>query len=703
MLNITRLSHARVIWDQFYQKYHPVSQALNHKRQYSLPMLSQDFLKDIEKNREKYENATIVLQSLWRRIRERDTLIRVNPKGDHSGDFNHLVNFHPKKNPAVRKSLNKRKLDELQQAIEKCDFSASIFDDKTLPQLALSLFDSGTITQQQIYTLLEHHQTIKDYPQIGYFPILNADGAFTSVAKEYLLPSLTNRQYVKGLTTKELEEFRLMIATLPKSEQFFYITDTGKLTTQKNYHQLGHTLIDLDGMMRLKSNHLVHLSAGARDALGLVSFGLRDYIRPMPRLGPMGIDDIEQGVNHRARYAALNFPATKPYEIIHDYKNVNDLEATSHDVYHSNVMSLIPDNFLKILERFVSLTRANTGIKWSIEIWDWVDCDYIYFFHKLGRTPKTNNPKETTALMCGMLEYGNGTSSTDISIGGSLLRDNTPTPLGILVFIDMIVNRPIWLELGIDPSYLTGQYGKYYKMIEQMYDNYIDEKDDIRIQVLKALTYIKLSNSGHLVSFKTINQIINENQQNFVNHLAFNKRPKMNMNKSSNTIEFTCFDQYFTINSLYTLINNSISNPQNTGQIRDTAKHYYASSIIQLGYTKQQALVYTNQKQQGNSESTAQFVANPTLLNWIQDNLQSVALWSFTLVAIPCVLLYGMYQVYQAQRAFNEIFLSINSVNDIETGSIDMPSLTNSQYRFYQPDAANSFELAIPQTNTHSV
>ncbi|WP_133127064.1 hypothetical protein [Legionella nagasakiensis] len=662
MLNIKRMDDARLIWHKFNLKYKDLSPGISLERQalYTKKDVSTDFLRDVSARETEYTEAAQRLQAFWKRLRSKDTLIQVNPKGNHSGDFHHLLNYHPKKNNGIKKSINKRKLDALSMAIDAGNWGDVIFKDATLPQLALSLFGSGKISQQQIYTILERHQTLKDYPLMADFEILNPDGSFSHAAKELLLPRLRQRSYVNGLSSAQLEEFRLMIAALPKSEQYFYVTEKGKLKEHREYRQLGNTLTQLDGILNA-GGALFHLSAGARDAFGLATFGLKEYVRPMPRLGQQMLADIEHGVAHRARYAALNYPDTKPYENIHNYEGVNDLEATSHDVYHGNVMSTIPENFLKALKRFVDISRTHTGCQWSKEIWDWVDNDYIYFFHRYGRTPNTDDIGRSTELLCDMLAYGNGTTVRSVSAGGSLLRRGRPTPLGILIFLDMIKNRLDWFELNINPDRLTGRFGFYYSLIDKLYDDYLKDEEDVRIQVLKIQAYLELRDQDQVQSFKAVNEIIDAEKQTLLSKLEFKKRPKADVDKLSNTIEFRLDNELIKISSLREMVKNHYRHTHK--DTSPTAEGYYAKAILELGYERvPQASVYAHLRQQGATDRHAQFLVKPTLSNWMADNPWKVVLWSLTLVAIPFLFIYGAIQVYYAQQNYVNLSKKVTPV-----------------------------------------
>lgn len=180
ILKIIELAEAQDVWRQFYLKYQKVSPAIspNKKNLYEKREVSNEFKEFLNKGddndpaaREDMVKAARKLQGFWRKRTQVDRLVKINPErlltvnseGNHSSDFNHLLNYDKKKNKDVKKSVNKVKLDKLFMAIEKGNWDDPIFHDETLPQLTLSLFSSNKISQQQTYTILERHQTLKDY------------------------------------------------------------------------------------------------------------------------------------------------------------------------------------------------------------------------------------------------------------------------------------------------------------------------------------------------------------------------------------------------------------------------------------------------------------------------------------------------------------------------------------------------------------
>jgi len=659
---------AKRLWHEFNSKYSNLAEGISAQRKilYAQGEISAEFRDFIVKNEEKVTKAAIAIQNWWRRLRQKDTLVKVNPAGNHTGSFNHLVNYNEKTNHNVKKSLNKAKLDSLDQAIKSGNWDDPIFNDPTLPQLALTLYDSEKITQQQIYTLLERHQTLKDFPLRNTYKILDENEQFTQEAREFLLPIIRNRFHLRDLADESIEEFRLMVAALPGSEQVFYTTGIGKLAEEgiveeSIKHSLGLRLLGLDAMFFGK-NQLIHLTSGARDALGLVRFGLDEYVRPMPRLGVQKLGDIEHGVKHQARYAAVDYPETKPYKNIHDYLNVKDLEATSHDVYHGNVMSTIPKNFLFVLWRFIDISRAKTGYMWSKEIWDWVDTDYLYFFHQQKDfeadwlNQQMTQLKFSTELFFDLLNYGNGTSRREVSEDGSVLREDKPTPMGVFIFIDMVQNRNDWLQLKIDPNYLAEPFKQYYLAAKEIYE-YI-KNDEPKIQLLKYNIYVQLKEQKvpkALQSFQSLNTIINARQSTV---LAFNKVKKEDEIAKSNqdwvnTVYFTYDGKSVTKKTIANMVLGMVSEHYMKNHIGVTADSeavgHYWNSIITLGYATDEAEHYVKLREQGMPDEEAQFIARPNLENWIKYNFLVTTLCCMTVVG-TIVLLYGAYQVYQQAK-----------------------------------------------------
>lgn len=575
---IQTIQHAQDLWERFNQKYTNLIPGISDTKK----LRYEKKLSDEEPAAKKYEDVDIrrarILQRFWQRKRAQDTLIPINLNGNHHGNFKHLVNQQP-----IKRSLNAQKQALLQEAMVNAHWDAPIFKDDTLPQLAMSLFASGKITQQQVYSILERAQTIQDYAYEKTYSILDENNQFTPEAKELLIKKIQHLKYLNPLSAQQLETFRLLILTLPPSERFFYTTSYHRWN---NLHSLAHRLYHLDAVY-LISNQVLNLSCGARDALGLARFG-EEYVRPMPRLGKLSVDDIEHGVVHAARYAALGYPETQAYgDVLHGWSNVNHFEAISHDIYHGHIMSLIPSNLLKALQRFASITRNQTGHRWSKEIWDWIDGDFNHFFHNRIQTNNFNSRK-TTTLFCDMLMYGTGSTKPEYIQGGYLTQTHLSTSSfeltlhGAMIYLDMIQNQSEWLKLNINPNYLGSPFYEHYNAIKNIYAFIQD--DDLVAKIAKCMLYVAYSQKTILVKPDVIFNFINQTKEKF----SIKKRKKSDTNDKDliNTIYLAYGDQAFSLNNgLKQMILDACIY---TDEIQKTN---FCSAILN-GYTEKEAHAY---------------------------------------------------------------------------------------------------------------
>lgn len=377
----------------------------------------------------------------------------------------------------------------LEMQLLKGDWNNEIFQEVDLPYYALFLVQQRKITFQQFATIMERWQTFKDFPQLKTYKIIDEKGEFTEQAQTILIPQLNKHKFLKEMNAVELQDLKALIAALPLSEQIFYTTDAGKFNSEGV--SLGHTLLNL-GTLNKCDDQLLHMSAGVFDAVGLVRFGIDDYIRPLHRLGMQSVDDIEIGVRAGTRMTALNFPGTTPYGNIHGYNNVCDLEATMHDKYHAYVMSSIPKSLLHAIWYMVDTIRKETGLKWSKEIWTLIDCELNYFYgnHKNNKNAPLSN-EEMSKLFCTLIKIGN---NDIIQLGhyASLVSGGKPGPLFILILLDMYRNPENWKNYQIEAQFLGDKFKDYY--YGEMASIYPKIKDDpLPIQILKCQLFYHLN------------------------------------------------------------------------------------------------------------------------------------------------------------------------------------------------------------------
>ena len=584
----------------------------------------------------------------------------------------HLVNY-PTTKGSVKRSFNKAKLESLGQAIATGNWSDPIFNDPTLPQLAMSLFAKGTITKQQTISTLERTQTLNDYFIENTYPIFKPDGeTLTAEAEQFLLPILEERnKQLKPLSKEQIKEFRWLVASLPKSEQFFYTTSVKTKSGREPTNHLQDTLVALSAAYKT-DNSMVHLSCGARDALGLARFGQERYVPPIDRFGIQTPDNIEEGVRQSARYAALSYPETPSFKPgLHGHSLVNDYEATTHDAYHSNVMSTMTPEIRAALLYLVDVIRPKMKHTWSLELWDYIDADFMHTFrtHQQSSTEKLT-PQQTTELFCTLLLRGSGGGS-HFSNGGFLARrDKEPfdfleinfadvfqkknvvsnwdlTVQGAIVYLDMINNKKKWQEMAINPSHLTPPFLEHFKLINNIYPGIKENKQEV--QWLKCLLYIQLSPTDRKVSFPIIAKLIDEDE-NILNKLEL-KRPSKEGGLPIN-------DKTSPKNSLHLTYNGSLVSLQTVQNILlgkyladfENDDNNKRPDTVQ-GITK-----YCAYRTAGNSHEQAligltkglgqMFKANPTSANWY---LSHPVLAKFT--TIPLIrALFQTYIEWQVQK-----------------------------------------------------
>lgn len=437
--------------------------------------------------------------------------------------------------PLITEPLEEGQLAALKNALTLGDWTSPVFQETLLPQYALSLHLAGTITFHQFCTVMERWQTFKDFPPLHTYKLLDEAGEFTEAAKNIWLPAQNKGRILKPLDKEQQENLKVLISTLPASEQIFYTTEVGKLQDEKE-DSLGNTLLRLDLVQKEKekegTSYLIHASAGVFDALNLVRFGIDEYVRPLHRLGAQTVDDIEAGVRAGVRMTALNFPDTVPYGDIHGYDDVTDFEATMHDKYHGLVMSAMPKRIVAAILHVVDVLREETKLKWSKEMWILIDAELTYplasFKHKkmVGQSNE-----EMTKLFCTTLKAGNS-SAFQVTQYGALIMGGKPTDLFILLLLDMYANPDQWAKYHIEPRFLSERFKDYYE--GEMSEIYSLIKDDpLPIQVLKCQLCYYINDETHtrkqniMRRFKEIAAIIDANQTTILNKLVFKKTLKL--------------------------------------------------------------------------------------------------------------------------------------------------------------------------------
>ncbi|MCC5014844.1 MULTISPECIES: hypothetical protein [unclassified Legionella] len=398
--------------------------------------------------------------------------------------------------------------------------------DPTFPEIVVGLYDSNYshgMQAQQLLTLLELYQSQLQRP--GLRPvrnragevemlrspqpyitsinrILDENGLFTEEAKKFLLPLLNQPGRLKSVNeNNDYEEFRRLVAQLPPSEQIFY-TVIASSTAQLTRNVLGESAVTeipfqladhfnkLDGVKISDELPLLIPTCGLRNAIGILRYGVDNYIPIEPQFGVKSMTDIEEAYRERHhRLAFLYYPYTPDPGAVHNSPLDTYLGVFAHDKYHSDVVSSMPDYARNGLLRFADIIRGKTGIDWSDELWIWIDADFRYF--------KSNevDPLSAPGIVhfCTMLDT---LQLPDIESGKPygqiLIKGIGPSSVGLLAMLDMVENKKDWQAIGLDPDLLPDasqmrtlptrrstkllhkplDYKKYFTRIEEMVNHH---------------------------------------------------------------------------------------------------------------------------------------------------------------------------------------------------------------------------------------
>lgn len=525
---VTKPKLAKKVWEEFYNKYKELT--FTRKGPGDAPAKTIQVKAGAKPiDQQSADRAAQLLQARWRFLRQSNRDVPVHVGKKHHKEFIYFLND----NRQAKKSLNQEKLTILQQALTDGKWNHPIFKDSKIAQLSLTLCQSNKISHQQLYTLLERIQTEKDFKLKQNYCIFSGDD-FSKEAKEILIPALLGYSYFDAIKSptlfKFLTSFRYLVSQLPLSEQYFYTTELGPYAVQgKDY--LGQAL-DSFGVIQFNptKEFLVHTSFGMGDAIGLITYGIDEYIRPQPRLGDQMWNDIEEGVRQFVRPTAIAFPNTVVSGKIHGYENVFDLEKTRHDYAHGKIQSTIPNNMISALHRFVDVCRHTVAIQNSKEIWTWIDCDFTYYYFNFHNGEFPSSVQETSKQFCQFLLLGAYTLP-GLSQGGYVIVRSPElvsniTTLGIAIFLDMLKHKEAWLKLNLDPEHFISPFSTFYQTMKKHYESNLDffQKHDDKTNLFVFDAFFK----GQLEDdqFHQLLTWVDENQTTLAEDIQFKKFKK---------------------------------------------------------------------------------------------------------------------------------------------------------------------------------
>lgn len=486
---------AKLLFEEFLEKYSNTHKEYNQnlkkylEKTHSIDEEKKEELTERFENDEYFRKNILTLQSFFKGIMSRDTHLKVSTdvKDDHtfinySSEVLHVLN----KQNGVERSLNKNKLNSLKSALDNADWQDTIFSDPEVPYLAMTLYGSNTITQQQFFTILEY-QTLQEVFDIqNIYPVLDENGKWTKEAGEFLLPSLQDKSFAMNLKEEEaIEAFHLLIQTLPRSEQIFYKTEN-KLKTGENalFNQLNKHL----HIVPQHKESFIHLTNGAWHALGLSKFG-KQYAPYSPRFGKFTPKDIKESVFNDERYADIFFPNVEFESKPHNCKSPAWIRA-AHDKFHSYDLSKYPLLIRKAIKQFITILEKKTGYALSREIWMLLDTVFSL--------------KENGSISDKFTSLLNALNKGDVN------KIHSSFDFHCLFFLELIENEKTWDEFTINTQSLSENYLNLFNTFKKFYPLF--KTDIFPIQCLKykiIMEALETNKELMLESFKYTCEAIN--------------------------------------------------------------------------------------------------------------------------------------------------------------------------------------------------
>lgn len=425
--------------------------------------------------------------------------------GNHKLDFSKV---NPHEVSHWIENLNRKGLSML--VMEK--------DPAMLDKIALHTayaFSTEQLTSDQVITLLDWRAMMLEFAEVKIVPLLDSFGQLTEDAIRFFT--------FNNIDNKELDQLTTSIKLLPQSEQcFFSLTDNTDLDSTSNLRTLaeglklihsivtpigrsnqgGHRPQISDGI-ELPPDGIVNsqplvtfitLTAGIRTILTQRLFGL-DAKSIYPRLGEMGIDDIDRSMRSKGRYIELDFPGIKKTGSFHNIK-AKSFYLSLHDELHRQLTSSIPNPCYEALFSAIDVVREKTGIRWSKEIWNATDCEVSEFLF-LDKAQRNNKSIESVSNQFKRLIDASILSEKRL-VG--LFSDNPLLETNWILMIDMFFRKDFWLTKGIDPNEFeqSSAHGEIYDFIVRN-ESLINDKQSPAEQVFIMMNLYLSEKGSHNV------------------------------------------------------------------------------------------------------------------------------------------------------------------------------------------------------------
>lgn len=430
-------------------------------------------------------------------------------------------------------STDTKKIAALVHALESPTwYENNLLHDADMLYVALAAVRENLITPQQYATLAGWYELIKHYGRdnIKIYPYLDENNQFTDEAKKYFLEQLVETPIATLdnhilLTNVQEEKFRQLISELPTSERFLMRLPIR--VTKQGYAQD----MDLDfqqtlglGIFDGKDEYTL-LSTGVYQTFIKAAFPDRAF-QLEPRLGAIGIDDIEKGMRQFTRLLSVyyahpsGFSSDNP-RFFHALPRKGVVAITYHDMFHALLASFVPKEFYPLIFQSVDTIRNNLHLKWSQDLWHLID-----FLSPSIVQYKNNNNDVLVKLL------------SDTYFSELSNNNNKFSPEVTTLMLDILFNPDHWTVHAITIAGLNTSSSVFNKDNDANFSylpflnaNYFKKEDPLYFSLFKAAVIVEAINNGVLASsIDALLKIIENKKNDVIPQLSIKTMTSQNQN-----------------------------------------------------------------------------------------------------------------------------------------------------------------------------
>lgn len=388
--------------------------------------------------------------------------------------------------------------------------------DDCMPYM-LYAFSKGIINREQMASILEYKEIMKTFEMVEMHPMFNESKEFTDHFKKTLSNFISFPQH---------DKFKILIQEKPLSEQFYYTFNKlndinedprieGLLELASNYRVMykspqpsitrhgypeAQTIRNDETESDRTSSTFVLFSISGRQAFFQTEYGVH-YKQIYPRLGNFTIEEMDDSIRRFGRYYAVSYPGIVDATSFHNV-TAKPLYLSWHDNFHCALVSTIPNSIYTAGLKAIDVVREKTKIKWSKEIWEFLDME-VGLFGQLSRAER--DQLSVVKITKSFFDFLNHPILTENRTNG-LFTGSPYVDTTWLLLIDMVENYSSWCESNIDPSLLepSSVYHQLYHFVKEQYHAIKDKTPAEQVAIIKS-SYLNLTDSldGNIVFIRS--------------------------------------------------------------------------------------------------------------------------------------------------------------------------------------------------------